>query len=70
MQTLLAFLRSRPVVTGIEIQAATHTTSVSRDVDELRKNGFDIDCDYFGMSEAGRKIYNYQLMGEYEKSFG
>ena len=42
-----------------EIMAACNTGGVSRDVDELRKNGINVVCKYEGRSQNGRKLFRY-----------
>lgn len=60
LQRTLERLRIGPATT-LEIAQYTGSTRPSSDISELRANGFTIDCEYVGKSEAGRKIYRYTL---------
>lgn len=45
--------------TTFEIMEACNSGGVSRDVDELRKNGIEVVCRYVGLNDNGRKVFRY-----------
>jgi hypothetical protein len=45
--------------TTYEIMANCDCGGVSRDIDELRKNGINVVCRYEGMNTNGRKLFRY-----------
>lgn len=61
LQRLETFLISggRRGRTTLEIQEHCRTGGVSRDVDELRKNGVKVVCQYEGRNVNGRKVFCY-----------
>jgi len=42
-----------------DIMANCDCGGVSRDIDELRKNGINIVCRYEGKNQNGRKVFRY-----------
>lgn len=57
-----ALLRAGPRgVTSLELAMIGKTVAVGTSVSELRANGFDIQCEYQGRTESGRKFYRYFL---------
>ena len=51
-------------VSGFHIQARTQCLSVSRDIDDLRKNGKTIFCINHGKNSSGRLLNKYYLVGK------
>ena len=62
LQRGLRYLKTAKIATSRAIQKATNTTSVSRLIDEIRKNGHLIDCAYGGRSASNAKIYYYHYL--------
>ena len=61
LQALDKFLisKGKAGATTFEIMEACNCGGVSRDVDELRKNGIDVVCRYVGLNANGRKVFCY-----------
>ena len=51
-------------ISGFNIQARTQCLSVSRDIDDLRKNGKTIFCINHGKNKNGRLVNKYYLVGK------
>jgi len=55
------------------ISEYTGSEAVHSDIHELRKNlrksGRDIRCMYFGRTDAGRKIYRYEIITEVPQTY-
>lgn len=47
--------------TTAEIQSVTKSTAVHSDIDDLRNNGFTINCNYL-RTENKRRVYGYQML--------
>jgi hypothetical protein len=62
LQRLLSFLKSGPKTT-IEIRYHMNSNAPSTEVSDLRQNGFDIRCNYLRVTNDGRKVYLYTLVG-------
>ncbi len=60
MRRVLAFLK-RKRQTTLEIQVKARVCNPATWVSALRKNGFNIVCEYLGTSK-GSRIYRYQLV--------
>jgi hypothetical protein len=58
-QTLL-YLADGNWHTTLDIQSVTGSVAVSSDVGDLRKCGYNISCEYQGLTENKRKIYRYR----------
>lgn len=50
--------------TSATLQALTGSMAPATDVSELRRNGYDIDCQYTHMTENHRKVYTYTYRGK------
>ena len=63
MQKLLRYLESVGDIgaTTMQICQACQTTRASSDISELRANGVEIEDQFDGTNENGRKIYRYRL---------
>ena len=47
--------------TTMDLNQLCNSTRASSDVSEARSCGVAIDCEYMGLSDAGRKVYRYRL---------
>lgn len=63
LQRILGALSDRSEHSTFELMMLTKSCAIHSDVDDLRNNGYQIDCKYHGM-EDGRRIYKYRLAGE------
>lgn len=54
--------------TSWQIQTLSNSMAPATDISELRQNGYDIRCRYFGRTSTGRKIYQFRLNGKKEKT--
>ena len=63
MIKLIAALKSAggKGLTTIEINERCQTTRASSDISELRQNGVEVQVDFNGTSQNGRKVYRYSL---------
>jgi hypothetical protein len=59
LQRVLAFLRRRGPATTLEIAQACTVCAVNSIVDELRANGFTINCQAL---KGQRGVYQYELI--------
>jgi len=67
LRKLWRILRDGEKHSGLELQQKTGSLCVGTDASELRHNsGFDVVCEYRGLSHDGRKIYDYQMVKEPE----
>ena len=68
LRRTLAFVRSWGATgaPSAEIQGFTGSMAVATDISEIRRNGYDIECKYVGMTDKGRKVYNYTYRGKKE----
>lgn len=64
LQRTLAALADGKAHTTAEIAHLTGSMAVHTDVHELRRNGYDVACQYVGRSPTGRKVYAYRLKTE------
>jgi hypothetical protein len=64
LQKIKALLveRGQRGATTWEIMHLCDCTGVGRDIDELRKNGEQVECEYQGKNQNGRKVYVYRLL--------
>lgn len=61
LQRALTLLLDGQPHTSIEIRDYANVTSVSCCVDELRKNGYDVECKFVRTTDTGARVYTYQL---------
>lgn len=60
LKQLLSLLKKRHL-TSIEIREELNTCCPATDICDLRKKGFNIKCEYIGMSLRKKKIFLYTL---------
>jgi hypothetical protein len=62
LQKALRALGDNQWHTSLELSKLLHNPALSATITDLRNNGYEIERQYAGKSEAGQKIHKYRLI--------
>ena len=63
LQRLLAYLRMRGKwgATSMNLSSELHRCSIATDISELRRNGYQVNCEYLRTTSNGSRVHLYTL---------